>query len=66
MVTLNEIETAVSRLSADQLAQFRQWFAEFDAERWDQQLERDTRSGKLDAFAEQALDHHRSGRCTPL
>jgi len=34
MSTLNEIEAAVSQLPADELQQFRRWFAEFDAERW--------------------------------
>ena len=33
MSTLNEIEAAVSQLPADELEQFRQWFAEFDAEK---------------------------------
>ena len=66
MSTLNEIEAAVSQLSADQLERFRQWFAEFDAERWDQQFEEDVRTGKLDKLADEALDQHRSGRCTPL
>jgi hypothetical protein len=66
MNTLNEIEAAVSQLSVDELARFRQWFAEFDAQRWDQQLECDASAGKLDALADAALNQYRSGRCTPL
>ena len=66
MMTLNEIEAAVSQLPSKELARFRQWLAEFDAERWDQQLEQDVRAGKLDKLADKALDQHRSGRCTPL
>ena len=66
MSTLNEIEAAVSQLPADELEQFRQWFAEFDAEHWDQQFEHDVRAGKLDKLADEALDQHRSGRCTQL
>jgi hypothetical protein len=66
MSKLNEIEAAVSQLARDELAQFRQWFVEFDAERWDQQFEQDVRAGKLDKLADEALGQYRSGRCTPL
>ena len=66
MSTLGEIETAVSRLSLSELARFRCWFTEFDAQRWDEQFEEDVRAGSLDSLADQALEHLRSGRCKPL
>jgi hypothetical protein len=34
MSIVEEIEIAVSRLSADELAQFRAWFEEFEAARF--------------------------------
>ncbi len=52
-------------MSADELAAFRRWFAEFDAEAWDRQIEADVPAGK-DATAEQALRDHASGRSTKL
>jgi hypothetical protein len=33
-VSVQEIETAVSRLSSEELAAFRRWFLEYDAEGW--------------------------------
>jgi hypothetical protein len=42
------------------------WFAEFDAEAWDQQFETDVTTGKLDKLAEKALKHLREGNCTDL
>lgn len=66
MTTLDEIETAVSRLPEGDLASFRRWFAEFDGERWDKQIEEDVHAGRLDSLADQALEHLRSGRCKPL
>ena len=66
MSNLQEIETAISNLSADQLAAFRVWFAEFDAERWDRQFEEDVAAGRLDGLADRALQHLREGRCTDL
>ena len=66
MSTLQEIETAVQRLSADDLAAFRNWFADFDYQAWDRQLEADVRAGRLDRLAEEALREHREGRTSEL
>lgn len=63
---LKEIEKAVRQLSPQDLREFRHWFAEFDAEAWDQQFERDVTTGKLDELAEKALKHLREGNCTDL
>jgi hypothetical protein len=66
MNTLQEIERAVSQLSQDELADFRAWFAEFDADAWDRQFEADVTSGRLDALAEKALQDLQEGRCSDL
>ncbi len=41
MSTLEEIEDAVRRLSSEELAAFRAWFAQLDAAAWDRQIEED-------------------------
>lgn len=66
MSSLQEIESAISQLTADELAAFRAWFAEFDAEVWDRQFEEDVAAGRLNKLAERALQHLREGRCTDL
>ena len=66
MSTVDEIETAVSKLSPEEQARFRDWFFEFDAAQWDEQIERDVDAGRLDHLAERALKHLREERCTPL
>ena len=65
MSTIHEIEHAVQQLPPSDLAAFH-WFLEFDARIWDEQIERDAASGRLDAFAEEALADLRAGRCTEL
>jgi hypothetical protein len=55
MSKLEDIEKAVARLAADELEKFRAWFAAFDGARFDEKIERDAQSGKLDPFADQAL-----------
>ncbi|NCP34178.1 MAG: hypothetical protein GW867_29605 [Armatimonadetes bacterium] len=66
MPTAQEAQAAVSGLSASELRKFRQWFDEFDARAWDRQIERDARSGKLDALAAQALVDFHAGKCREL
>jgi len=66
MSTVKEIEEAVRRLDPAELAAFRAWFAEFDAELWDRQIEVDIAEGRLDRLAEEALRDLREGRCTDL
>ena len=66
MSNLQEIERAVSQLSTEELAAFRVWFAEFDAELWDRQFEEDVAAARLNGLAEQALQHLRDGHCTDL
>src|SRR4029453_2804776 len=54
MSTVQEIEDAVRQLTADERAAFRAWFAEFDAQEWDRQMESDVAAGKLDRLIEEA------------
>lgn len=42
-------------MDREELAQFCQWFAEYDSEMWDAQIEADAEAGKLDALAAEAL-----------
>lgn len=66
MSVIQEIEDAIRQLPAEDLAAFRAWFAEFDAETWDRQFEQDAATGRLDALADEALRDLREGRCTDL
>ena len=66
MGKVNDLEREVQKLSADELATFRRWFAEFDAEAWDRQLEADANAGKLDALADRARQAHSAGKSSKL
>lgn len=66
MSSVHEIETAVRKLSRDELLTFRDWFSEFDAAAWDQQFEKDVISGQLDTLADEAIQDLREGRCRDL
>ncbi len=66
MTTIEEIEKAVAELTPDQLARFRVWFEEFEANRFDQKIERDAQAGRLDRLADQALADFRADRARKL
>jgi hypothetical protein len=63
---VEEIEGQVRNLAPAELRTFRDWFAQFDAEVWDLQIEGDAQSGKLDKLAERALLDHQTGRSKDL
>jgi hypothetical protein len=66
MTTAEDIEKAIERLPPHELARFRAWYEEFDAQRFDAAIERDARAGKLDAQADEAIAAHRAGRSREL
>ena len=66
MSKVENIEKEVQALTASELAAFRKWFLEFDAEGWDRQIERDSASGRLENLAKKSIQDHESGRSTEL
>ena len=65
-ITVKEIETAILELPEEQLRQFRAWYEKFNLESWDEQIERDAISGKLDAIADAAIADHKAGKSRKL
>jgi hypothetical protein len=65
-MSVEELESAVSRLSRDDLARFSDWFENFVADQWDRQIEADIAAGRLDTAGRKADEDFEAGRCTPL
>ena len=66
MSRLEEIELRVKALNSDELRVFREWFAEYDAEAWDREIEAHAADGTLARLAEKVLRDHEQGRSTEL
>jgi len=66
MGKIKNLEEQIRALSPEEFARLREWFAQFDAEAWDRQLEADVKAGKLDKLAERALRAHTAGQSTEL
>jgi hypothetical protein len=65
-LTVEEVEKAVEQLSQDKLQRFRAWYERFDSKVWDNQIKNDVEAGKLDAFAQEAIKEHISGKSKKL
>lgn len=66
MQKVEQIEEQLRNLSDTELAEFRKWYAEFDAQAWDRQFEADVKDGKLAALDEAAQQARREGKSTEL
>jgi hypothetical protein len=66
MSEVEQLQQKIQNLPEADLVKFRAWFAEFDANAWDRQFERDVNAGKLDALGDKALRDHASGKTRPL
>lgn len=54
MDRIEEIEAAISGLSPEEFRRIAEWFRELDQTRWDEQMDRDSASGKLDFLFSEA------------
>ena len=62
-MSVQELETVVSRLSKEELAHFAQWFEEYLADEWDRQIEADALAGRFEAAGKRAIADYEAGRC---
>lgn len=65
-MSLQELESAVSQLTADELTAFARWFEEYLADAWDRRIEEDIKAGRLDEAGRRADADFEAGRCKPL
>lgn len=66
MSEIEQIEKRIEGLSAQDLARFRTWFLEYDARVWDQQIEADSKAGKLDGLIAEAFADYEAGKAREL
>ncbi|MEJ5365394.1 MAG: hypothetical protein WHS86_09855 [Desulfosoma sp.] len=66
MLNMEEILSSIEALSKEDFARLREWFYERDWERWDKEIESDSRLGKLDFLVKEALCEKEDGRLREL
>jgi hypothetical protein len=65
-MSLDELETAITRLPQPELVAFAKWFEEYLADAWDRRIEADILAGRLDEAGRRADEEFDAGRCKPL
>ncbi len=65
-MSVQEIETAITKLPAEKVTDLLQWLEEYHAEIWDQQIENDLADGKLDALLAEVDAEYEVGLAQPL
>jgi hypothetical protein len=65
-VSAADIIDQVQKLPPTEVFELGRWLREYEAELWDQQIEADIRSGKLDTLGQEALEELRAGKTRPF
>ena len=65
-MSVEQLESAIANLPPDEFARLATWFVEYEAERWDRQIENDQRLGRLDAVIQRVRGDIAAGRSKPL
>ena len=66
MRTVEEIKSAISALSKEDYLHLRKWFSEKDWKQWDEEIQKDSSSGKLDFLVEEAAAGKNQRRLSKL
>ena len=53
-MSVREIEQAIAKLPAEELTELAAWFSDYLADKWDKQIERDLKTGRLDGLIKEA------------
>ena len=66
MSTIQEIESAITKLKPEEIRTVGKWLDELREQMWDKQIEADAQAGRLDKLMEEAKRDFEAGRCKPL
>ncbi len=65
-MTVTEIESAIEKLPLKKISELSEWFAEFEARLWDEQIAEDLQNDKLQSLMEEAGKDFAEGNCQSL
>ncbi len=63
---VEEIKAAIEELPGAEFVEIRKWVAEKDWQMWDQEVQMDSKAGKLDFLIKEAFDEKNQGRLRDL
>ena len=66
MSKVDDLKTEIERLPSEEFTELVRWLSEKDWERWDREIEADSKAGKLDFLVHEALDAKSKGTLKDL
>jgi hypothetical protein len=63
---LVKIEEEIKNLPDQEFSKLREWFQNYESQKWDTQVQQDIKSGKLDELAQAAISDFKKGDFKPL
>ena len=66
MTSISDIQESIRSLPADDYAELRAWMSELDWNRWDDQIDADSKSGSLDFLIDEAASSKQQGSLSAL
>jgi hypothetical protein len=65
-MSVTEIQTAITELTSDDLADLMNWLDDYQAKLWDKQIEEDLDTGRLDSVLAEVDKEYQAGLAEPL
>jgi len=65
-MSVTEIQSAITQLSAKEVAELMAWLQNYHDQVWDRQIEDDLEAGRLDKLLAEVDEEHRAGLPRPL
>lgn len=65
-MSVQEIESAITQLSGNDVAALLKWLEEYHEQMWDEQIENDLDAGRLDALLDEVDKEYEAGLSKPL
>ena len=62
MLRIEEIESIIEKLPKNEFLELKNWILEKDWQQWDEEIEKDSKKGKLDFLIEEALKEKQQGK----
>lgn len=66
MSKIEELKSTIEALPEDEFIELRQWFSEKDWQKWNKQIEEDSKAGKLDFLVKEAMSEKKRSKLKDL
>jgi hypothetical protein len=66
MIDIKKIKNEIEKLPESDFSELRRWIAEKDLEKWDKEIEKDSKANKLDFLIDETKEEKKNGNLNDL